>query len=69
MFMSGTSPELMKRFEQIFPPRRIGLPEEVAEAVVFLASDEARFINGVLLPVDGGITAHTGQPRQDKGKA
>jgi meso-butanediol dehydrogenase/(S,S)-butanediol dehydrogenase/diacetyl reductase len=69
MFMSGTSPELMKRFEAIFPPRRIGLPREVAEAIVFLASDEASFINGVLLPVDGGITAHTGQPRQDKGKA
>jgi meso-butanediol dehydrogenase / (S,S)-butanediol dehydrogenase / diacetyl reductase len=66
MFMSGTSPELMKRFEAIFPPRRIGLPEEVAEAIAFLASDEARFINGVLLPVDGGIMAHTGQPRQDK---
>jgi meso-butanediol dehydrogenase/(S,S)-butanediol dehydrogenase/diacetyl reductase len=69
MFMSGTSPELMKRFEAIFPPRRIGLPREVAEAVVFLASDEASFINGVLLPVDGGISAHSGQPRQDKGKA
>ena len=69
MFMSGTSPELMKRFEAIFPPRRIGLPQEVAEAIVFLASDAASFINGVLLPVDGGITAHTGQPRQDKGKA
>ncbi|MGA2478485.1 MAG: SDR family oxidoreductase [Spirochaetia bacterium] len=67
MFMSGTSPDLMKRFEQIFPPRRIGLPEEVAEAILFLASDEARFINGVLLPVDGGISAHSGQPRQDKG--
>jgi len=69
MFMSGTSPELMKRFEAIFPPRRIGLPREVAEAIVFLASDQASFINGVLLPVDGGITAHTGQPRQDKGQA
>jgi len=69
MFMTGTSPELMKRFEAIFPPRRIGLPKEVAEAVVFLASDEASFINGVLLPVDGGITAHTGQPRQDKNQA
>jgi meso-butanediol dehydrogenase/(S,S)-butanediol dehydrogenase/diacetyl reductase len=69
MFMSGTSPELMKRFEAIFPPRRIGLPQEVAQAIVFLASEEASFINGVLLPVDGGITAHTGQPRQDKGKA
>jgi meso-butanediol dehydrogenase / (S,S)-butanediol dehydrogenase / diacetyl reductase len=69
MFMSGTSPELMKRFEAVFPPRRIGLPEEVAEAVAFLASDEARFINGALLPVDGGISAHSGQPRQDKGGA
>jgi meso-butanediol dehydrogenase/(S,S)-butanediol dehydrogenase/diacetyl reductase len=69
MFMTGTSPELLKRFEAIFPPRRIGLPKEVAEAVVFLASDEASFINGVLLPVDGGISAHSGQPRQDKGKA
>ena len=69
MFMSGTSPELMKRFEQVFPPRRIGLPEEVAEAIAFLASDEARFVNGVLLPVDGGISAHSGQPRQDKGQA
>jgi meso-butanediol dehydrogenase/(S,S)-butanediol dehydrogenase/diacetyl reductase len=69
MFMSGTSPELMRKFEAIFPPRRIGLPEEVAEAIIFLASDEARFVNGVLLPVDGGITAHSGQPRQDKGKA
>jgi meso-butanediol dehydrogenase / (S,S)-butanediol dehydrogenase / diacetyl reductase len=69
MFMSGTSPDLMKRFEAVFPPRRIGLPEEVAEAILFLASDEARFINGVLLPVDGGISAHSGQPRQDKGNA
>jgi meso-butanediol dehydrogenase/(S,S)-butanediol dehydrogenase/diacetyl reductase len=69
MFMTGTSSELMKRFEAIFPPRRIGLPREVAEAIVFLASDEASFINGVLLPVDGGITAHTGQPRQDKANA
>ncbi len=69
MFMSGTSPELLKRFEAIFPPRRIGLPQEVAEAIVFLASDQAAFINGVLLPVDGGITAHTGQPRQDTAAA
>ncbi|MGA2547673.1 MAG: SDR family oxidoreductase [Rectinemataceae bacterium] len=66
MFMTGTSPALMKRFEAVFPPRRIGLPEEVAEAIAFLASDNASFINGVLLPVDGGISAHSGQPRQDK---
>jgi meso-butanediol dehydrogenase/(S,S)-butanediol dehydrogenase/diacetyl reductase len=69
MFMSGTGPELLKRFEAVFPPRRIGLPQEVAQAIVFLASNEASFINGVILPVDGGITAHTGQPRQDKAAA
>ena len=36
------------------PLGRLGLPVEVANAVLFLASDEARFITGVTLPVDGG---------------
>lgn len=35
-----------------------GLPADVAEAVVYLASDEARFVTGIVLPVDGGWTAH-----------
>jgi len=37
------------------PLRRIGLPEDVAGAVLFLASEEARFISGSYLPVSGGI--------------
>jgi 3-oxoacyl-[acyl-carrier protein] reductase len=37
------------------PLRRVGRPEDVAGAVLFLASEEARFINGVYLPVSGGI--------------
>jgi meso-butanediol dehydrogenase/(S,S)-butanediol dehydrogenase/diacetyl reductase len=47
----------------VYPGRRVGLPEEIANAVVFLASDRASFISGVNLMVDGGITAHTGQQR------
>jgi NAD(P)-dependent dehydrogenase (short-subunit alcohol dehydrogenase family) len=41
---------------------RIGRPEEVASAMVFLASDEAAFITGSSLVIDGGLTARTGQP-------
>lgn len=37
------------------PLKRLGRPEDVAEAVVFLAGDAARYITGVVLPVDGGM--------------
>lgn len=39
------------------PLKRLGRPEDAAEAVVFLASDRAAQITGILMPVDGGITA------------
>jgi 3-oxoacyl-[acyl-carrier protein] reductase len=39
---------------QMTPLKRIGLPEDVAGAVLFLASEEARFISGAYLPVSGG---------------
>ena len=52
---------LTKVIERI-PMKRIGQPDDIAKAMVFLASDEAGFITGVNLPVDGGLTASNGQP-------
>jgi NAD(P)-dependent dehydrogenase (short-subunit alcohol dehydrogenase family) len=44
-------------FEAKHPLGRISAPEEVAQAIAFLASDEASFITGACLPVDAGLTA------------
>lgn len=49
-------------FATRIPMGRIVEPEEVANAVAFLASDQASFITGVILPVDGGLSASNGQP-------
>ena len=50
--------EIRERRLQEIPLGRVGTPEEVANAVLFLASDEASFITGSELVVDGGLTAH-----------
>lgn len=52
-----TDPDAFRRLGQRYPLRRIGRPEDVASAAVFLASDEASWITGVVLPVDGGLLA------------
>jgi NAD(P)-dependent dehydrogenase (short-subunit alcohol dehydrogenase family) len=52
-------PEAMKAYwKQRHPMGRIGQPEEVARAALFLASDDSSFVTGTLLFVDGGWTAH-----------
>jgi NAD(P)-dependent dehydrogenase (short-subunit alcohol dehydrogenase family) len=38
----------------------VGQPEDIAEVVVFLASEESRYITGQMLAVDGGMSAHVG---------
>ena len=49
-------PETLRFFEQQYPLRRTGVPNDIANAVVFLCSDEASFITGQALVVDGGLT-------------
>ena len=44
------------------PSPRLGHPRDIANGVVYLASDEAEYVNGVLLPIDGGLTCKLGIP-------
>ena len=59
--LQGNDPERMKKtlgwLMNMHPIGRFGKPEEVANAILFLASDEASFITGANLAVDGGYTA------------
>jgi NAD(P)-dependent dehydrogenase (short-subunit alcohol dehydrogenase family) len=54
----GVFPDLEKRYEDDAPVGRTGEPEDVADVVVFLCSDLARFVTGQNLVVDGGLTLH-----------
>ena len=51
------TPEIEAQFAALHPLNRLGLPEEVAAAICFLASDAASFITGASLMVDGGYSA------------
>jgi len=55
-----------EKFEACIPLQRVGRPEEIAAAITFLVSDDASYINGENLVIDGGITIDTGAPSFSK---
>lgn len=52
------NPDFMKNFSHRIPLARLGEPDDIGQPAVFLASDMARYITGVTLPVDGGFLAY-----------
>jgi len=55
--------DVLAKFRDRIPMGRPAEPAEVGDVIAFLASDDARFVNGAHLPVDGGLGASNGQPR------
>jgi len=54
---------VLDAFADRLPMQRPAEPEEIADVIAFLASHDARFVNGAILPVDGGLSASNGQPK------
>ncbi|MGI4862023.1 MAG: SDR family NAD(P)-dependent oxidoreductase [Janthinobacterium lividum] len=56
--------EVMAKFKERVPLGRPAQPDDIARVILFLASDDARYVTGVNLPIDGGVSASNGQPKQ-----
>ncbi|WP_111307306.1 SDR family oxidoreductase [Confluentibacter sediminis] len=54
------TPEALTELNKLIPYKRIGIPEDIGSAAVWLASDESEYINGTTIFVDGGMTCYPG---------
>ena len=54
---AGSDPEMYEQLKTAHPVGRLGRPEEIAEAAVWLCSDAASFVTGQAIPVEGGYTS------------
>ena len=54
------TPEAFEKLMGLVPYKRIGEPEDIARAAVWLASDYADYVNGISLFIDGGMTLYPG---------
>jgi 3-oxoacyl-[acyl-carrier protein] reductase len=61
----GMSPDVKKQRGEAIPMGRMGEPEDMTGAAVFLASDDAAYVTGQLIAVDGGILAAMRSPAAD----
>ena len=66
MFLTGASDAVLDSFRKNMPNKSLCKPEWCANAIVYLASDQAMHLCGVNIPVDGGLSAWNGQPNQEK---
>jgi meso-butanediol dehydrogenase/(S,S)-butanediol dehydrogenase/diacetyl reductase len=55
---------LLAKFAERIPLGRVCEPQEIASVIAFLASDDASFMTGTNVAVDGGVSASNGQPPQ-----
>ena len=62
LLAGAAQPAMIEKFREIIPMGRLGRPEEMANVILFLASDLASFVTGSAYVADGGQTAKTGSP-------
>ena len=66
MFLTDQEDWIIKLFEKNNPSGRLGNPDDIANTIVFLASEKAAYIVGQVISVDGGLQAWGGEARQER---